>query len=117
MKYKFDVQNLFTDFKYPSLFLKIIQLGLIDFDCWYLMDKIQVYNRRKGLLIRYPNKNLIPFARRDDCDNIACFEVGAGEKVVIIHDFSSSGWEQENEFQDFKSWFLDAIAEMLEHEE
>ncbi|MDE6004103.1 MAG: hypothetical protein K2G88_01800 [Oscillospiraceae bacterium] len=117
MKHKFDVQKLFNDFKYPNLFLKIIQLGLVDFDCWYLMNKTQVYNRRRELLIRYSNRNLIPFARRSDCDNIACFEVDAGEKVFIIHDFSSSGFEQENEFEDFKSWFLDAIAEMLENED
>ncbi|MDE6657473.1 MAG: hypothetical protein K2J88_02685, partial [Oscillospiraceae bacterium] len=81
-----------------------------------LRNKIQVYNRRRELLIRYSNRNLIPFARRSDCDNIACFEVGAGEKVFIIHDFSSSGFEQESEFEDFKSWFLDAIAEMIENE-
>lgn len=116
MKHKFDVQNLFADFEYPRAFLKIIQLGFVDFDWWYLMNTTQVYKRRKGLSIRYPNRNLIPFARRSDCDTIACFEVGAGEKVFIIHDFSSSGFEQENEFENFKSWFLDVIAEMLEDE-
>lgn len=116
VKNRFDFQNLPIDFDYPRLFLKILKLNLVDFECWYLMDKAQVYNRRKGLLTRYPDRNLVPFARRDDCDNIACFEVGAGEKVFIIHDFSSPGFEQEEEFQDFKAWFQHAISELLRNE-
>lgn len=40
---------------------------------------------------------VIPFARRDDNDDIACFEVGKGKSVQIIHDFASEGFEQRKE--------------------
>ncbi|EPY2281134.1 hypothetical protein ACXAT1_002048 [Clostridium sporogenes] len=54
---------------------------MLDFDLWYIMDEERVLNRLKGVTERYPNRKLIPFARRDDNDDIACFEVGKGEKV------------------------------------
>ena len=47
----FDIQNQLANFEYPRLFLKILQLNLIDFEYWYLMDKTQVCTRRKGLLV------------------------------------------------------------------
>lgn len=70
--------------------------------------------RLKGVTERYPNRKLIPFARRDDNDDIACFEVEKGEKVQIIHDFASEGYEQRNEYNDFWDWLKDAIDEMIE---
>ncbi len=59
----------------------LLQYNLLDFDLWYIMDEERVLNRLKGVTERYPNRKLIPFARRDDNDDIACFEVGKGEKV------------------------------------
>ena len=66
-------------FQYPDSFIKAIELNLLDFDLWYIMDE-EGCNRLKGVTERYPNRKLIPFARRDDNDDIACFEVGKGEK-------------------------------------
>ena len=43
---------------------------------------------------RYPNRKLIPFAKRVDNDDTACFEIGKGSKVQLIHDFASEGFEQ-----------------------
>ena len=53
----------------------------MDLDLWYLMTKEQVEIRIKGLKDRYPQRKLIPFARRDDGDDIACFEVGKENRV------------------------------------
>ena len=41
----------------------------------------------------YPNRNLIPFARRNNNDEIACFAIGSNDEVKIIHDFILSGYE------------------------
>ena len=100
-------------FRYPDSFIKAIELNLLDFDLWYIMDEERVLNRLKGITERYPNRNLIPFARRDDNDDIACFEVGKGEKVQVIHDFASEGYEQRKEFSDFWAWLEEAINEMI----
>ena len=101
-------------FQYPDSFIKAIELNLLDFDLWYIMDEERVLKRLKGVTERYPNRKLIPFARRDDNDDIACFEVGKGEKVQIIHDFASEGYEQRNEYNDICDWLKDAIDEMIE---
>lgn len=101
-------------FQYSKSFIKAIELNLLDFDLWYIIDEERVLNRLKGLKERYPNRELIPFARRDDNDDIACFEIGKGEKVQIIHDFASSGYEQRKEYNDFWAWLEDAIKEMIE---
>ena len=101
-------------FQFPNSFIEAVELNLLDFDVWYIMDEDRVLNRLKGLKERYPNRELIPFARRDDNDDIACFEVGKGEKVQIIHDFASEGYEQRKEYNDFWAWLEDAISEMIE---
>ena len=71
-----DAKDFYSDFSYPNGILKIIELNLVDFDLWYLMQQEQAILRIKGLKERYPGRKLIPFARRDDSDDIACFEVG-----------------------------------------
>ena len=40
-------------------------LNLVDLDLWYLMTKEQVEIRIIGLKNRYPERQLVPFARRD----------------------------------------------------
>ena len=113
----FNVQNIYAGYKYPEEFMKVVDLNLIDLDLWYFMPEKQVEDRINGLKDRYPKRKLIPFARRDDCDDIACFEVGKGNKVQIIHDFSSVGWEQRKEYDSFWSWFKDAVEEMIREDE
>ena len=113
----YDVQKKYNNFKYPKEFLKIIRLNIVDLDFWYLMDERQVEFRINELKERYPKRNLIPFARRDDNDDIACFEVNKGDRVQIIHDYSSEGYEQRKEYNNFWNWFRDAIEEMIEEGE
>lgn len=113
----FNVQQMFEGYEYPREFLKIVELNLIDFDFWYVMPKEQLEIRIKGLKDRYPDRKLIPFARRDDCDDIACFEVGKENKVQIIHDFASAGYEQRKEYDCFWDWFKDAIEEMIKEDD
>ena len=64
--------------------------------------------------IRYPQRILIPFARRGDNDDVACFELNKGEEVQIIHDFASIGYEQRKTYKTFWDWFRDAIEEMIQ---
>lgn len=109
----YNINAIYSDYVYPAEFVKIVELNLIDFEMWYLMSNEQVDIRIKGLKSRYPNRNLIPFARRDDNDDIACFEVGKGKSVQIIHDFASEGFEQRKEYGCFWDWFRDAIDEMI----
>jgi hypothetical protein len=78
------------------------------------MGHEQANGRRIELLGRYPNRNLVPFAGRFDSDDIACFEVGQGESVFIIHDFAEEGYERRQEYHNYWEWFISAIKEMIE---
>lgn len=113
----FDISEIYEDYIYPEEFLKVVDLNLIDLDLWYIMPEERVKNRIKGLKNRYPARKLIPFAKRDDCDDIACFEVGKDNKVQIIHDFASAGYEQRKEYDCFWGWFRDAVEEMIREDE
>lgn len=104
-----------TIFVYPKPYDKLIELNLVDFDIWYLIESRQATRRYHDLEKRYPNRKLIPFARRDDNDDIACFEIGKGDKIQLIHDFAGEGYEQRGEFADLWEWVDFAAKEMIEY--
>lgn len=111
-----ELEKSLWGFAYPKAFLKAIELNLVDFDIWYIMGKEQAALRLDGLRKRYPKRMLIPFARREDNDDIACFEVGEGGKVFVIHDYANVGWEHRKEYADYWSWFEDVIKDMIAYE-
>ncbi|MHB8873471.1 MAG: hypothetical protein ACYC8T_07260 [Myxococcaceae bacterium] len=100
-------------FHYPKDYLRTVQQTLIDLSPWYLMDRDQVLERMKGLRERYSNRQLVPFARRDDNDDLACWEQDRGERVLLITDFSASGQEQRRVLPDFWAWFRAAVDDMI----
>jgi len=108
-----DYSELPKGFYYPESLLKVLRLNLVDFELWYIMKSNDIQQRIKGMQVRYPNRILIPFARRGDNDDVACFELNKGEEVQIIHDFASSGYEQRNTYKSFWDWFRYAIEEMI----
>lgn len=110
------LEQSFRGFSYPKAFLKTVELNLIDFDIWYIMDEKQVTLRIEGLRKRYPKRMLIPFARREDNDDVACFEIGEGSKVFVIHDYASEGWEHRKEFSDFWNWLEGTVKDMIAYE-
>lgn len=82
----------------------MIESGDNEFLPWYLMDKEQILIRYQGLQKRYPDRDLFPFARDDASDDVACWEQDKPGKVVLIHDFASSGHENKLEFDTFAKW-------------
>ena len=102
-------------FEYPKSFEKIVELNLVDFDIWHLLDSDWAAELYQGLQTRYPDRKLIPFAKRSDCDDTACFEIGKGGTVQLIHDFASPGWEQRQEFPDCWAWLAQAVNDMIEY--
>ncbi len=102
-------------FPYPEAYKKAVELNLVNLDIWHLLDSDWASALYAGLQTRYPQRQLIPFAKRLDCDDTACFEIGKGHTVQLIHDFASPGWEQRQEFPDFWAWFAYAVNDMIEY--
>lgn len=110
-----DEKELPYGFEYPKEFLKIIELELLDFAVWDMFKYSSAEIRLEGLKQRYPEYKLIPFARRGDNDDVACFEAGRGGSVIVIHDFSDNAYVNKVEYKTFWSWFEEVIDEMMNY--
>lgn len=99
--------------EYPPSFWRLVEQGLTNLTPWHIMLAERALARARGLAERYPRRELFPFAYRQDNDDVACWSSGSGERVFIIHDFASSGWEDEAQFSDVWAWFRSAIDETI----
>ncbi len=100
-------------FVYPKEYKVLIEQNLLDFAPWIILPKDSARIRLEGVKKRYPNRCLFPFARREDNDDLACFEKNRG--VAIIHDFASEGFEGGKESMEFWDWFRMAVEDMIEY--
>jgi hypothetical protein len=71
--------------------------------------------RFRALQQRYTTRRLVPFAFRQDNDDVACWDADPGS-VMIIHDYASPSYEQRAEFPDFYAWFRQAIEDFIDFE-
>jgi hypothetical protein len=100
-------------FAYPPEFVRVVELGLVNPEPWWIFGGEPLRQRLRGLAKRYPERTLIPFAKREDNDDIACWE-GKLPRVVVVHDYASSGWAERAEYPDFNAWFRQAIEDCLD---
>lgn len=100
-----ELPNWFT---YPQDFLTQVNEGNLDIGPWQVLTGHWLRTRREGLDKRFPKRILIPFARRMDNDDIACWEEGASIAVRIVHDFAAPGWEEREEYASFGDWLVAA---------
>ena len=95
---------------YPKDFSILLERGLEEVGIWYFLELPRIRERRKGLATRYTNRDLIPFATRDDNDDVACWDGRLGSsQVVVIHDFASPGFEEREVLPSFRSWYEFAL--------
>jgi hypothetical protein len=110
----FKEKELPPGFNYPRQFERAVKLGLKDLEPWYLLEGKPLRETMAGLAERYPERKLVPFARRQDNDDVACWKVGGSDEVFVIHDFASPGWEQREQFSNFYDWLRRAIEDFIE---
>jgi hypothetical protein len=102
-------------FAYPARLRSVVNQGLADFHPWHLLRPETALVRLKGLSGRFPDVNLLPFARRTDGDEIARFlesELGSG---VVFEDFNQP-FRINKRFPSFEDWVRAAIEDMLTFE-
>lgn len=97
-----------------SKYLKLLELGLINFRPWRILTLEESQEYSLDLKSRYPSRQLIPFALRTDCDDVACWDLSKNEEsVFIIHDFASEGWEEQSEFKTFDECLAVILQDMF----
>jgi hypothetical protein len=102
-------------FAYPSDFLRVVALGLTNLEPWWIVTGDLLRERDAGLKTRYADRALVPFAVRQDNDDVAAWDLDTGT-VVIVHDFASPGHEQRAQLDDFAAWLHQAIEDLLTFE-
>ncbi|WP_026556132.1 hypothetical protein [Arthrobacter sp. 35W] len=103
------------EFTYPPEFLRVVEQGLLELEPWWVLTGDMLRGTHAGLAKRYPARRLIPIAKRQDNDDVACWDLATGQ-VSIVHDFASPGWGARSPgFQDFRAWFHSAVDDMLDH--
>jgi hypothetical protein len=91
-------------FSYPPDFLEIFGSGIQDIEPWELLTGQWLRVRVEGLRQRFPNRELVPFARRLDSDDVACWDRSRPGAVFVVHDFAAPGWEAREVFDSFRAW-------------
>jgi hypothetical protein len=110
--------DLPADFVYPRLFVHVVELGLVDLEPWLVLQGEELLRRAEGVKSRYPRRALVPFARRVDRDDVACFDIDAGSgQISVIEDFGEPGFEQFETYDQFADWFKAAINDLIEFED
>jgi hypothetical protein len=108
-----DYTDLPAGFSYPALFVRVVELGLTNLEPWRFLEDEFLRGRHLGLIDRYPSRRLVPFARRQDNDDVACWDLAEGG-IVIIHDFASPGYELRARLPNFSAWLRMAIDDLIE---
>lgn len=106
-------QELPSGFAYPPEFLRAVEAGLLELEPWWVLTGDMLRAQVAGMRERYPERRLVPFARRQDNDDVACWDLVSG-KVAIVHDYASPGWESRGNFEDFTAWLHGAIDDLLD---
>ena len=111
----FGLNSLDKEFEVPPELARLQSQNIANLTPWHLLNKELAAKRLKGLRARY-QRRYMPFARRQDNDDLACFDPLAPGKVHIVHDFASDGTELRKTYDSFWSWFRAAIEEMIAFE-
>lgn len=112
------VIDLPDGFTYPPPFIRTVELGVTNLEPWWVLTGDELRERYEGLRERYRDQAYVPFAARQDNDDIACWDAARGNQVVVIvHDLASPGWERRGaEFPDFYAWLRAAVDDFIEFE-
>jgi hypothetical protein len=88
---------------YPAELADLVSAGRVKLTPWHICkidavrwDLIHLKNRL--------GRDLVPFAHRQDREDLACFEKGRGQEILIIHDNTDPGWENEGSYPSFHDW-------------
>lgn len=108
-------EDLDVDLRLPIGLDRLHEQGLLNLAPWHVMPRELALKRMRGLRQRYARK-YVPFARRQDNDDLACFDPSVPDVVVVIHDFASEATEVRRQFPSFWDWFRMAIEDMITFE-
>lgn len=115
--YLYTQSELSEGFKYPIAYTEIMNMDVIpDLEPWSFICEFQESSSfwMREIKEKYPDRKLVPFAKVNYSDDIACFDggdVSGNPKVYYVHAFASAGWEGRGYTDDFDEWLKMARLE------
>lgn len=112
-------------FQAPRAYSWLVEWGLVGFQPntalqpWHFLPSEHIFD----LSERWPNgpskTRLVAFAKRQDCDHLACFEVSEqrARRVILVHGWTPEGYEVMSTHDSVWAWLktvVDDIAEWVE---
>lgn len=83
---------------------------------WYFLPQEQVFSVRDRWPKATEDVNLVAFARRQDCDDIACFDATEGDvtiaRVVVVHGWTPEGYAIAAKYETIWAWLGDVVADI-----
>jgi hypothetical protein len=98
---------------YPQELLDLVRSGRMPLVPWHF-DRAEAAANQYRRFRSHLRRELVPFAYRQDREDLACFEKGKGHEVFIIHDNTDPGWEDEGHFASFSDWLREVETEAAE---
>ncbi|WP_455834099.1 hypothetical protein [Pseudarthrobacter siccitolerans] len=96
----------------------MIECGVTNLEPWALLHGSEQLQRMQHVGEVFPGWGVVPFARRTDNDEVACW---TGESVVVIDDFDvvrDAGGDAvrrpTSEYSSIDEWLLMAVEEFIE---
>jgi hypothetical protein len=108
-------EDLDVSVSLPRELERIASQGLINLSPWHVMPRELAKKRMTGLRGRYRTK-YVPFARRQDNDDVACIDPDEPGRVVVVHDFSTDDAERVATYETFWDWFRSVVEDMIAFE-
>ncbi|MGK9468446.1 SMI1/KNR4 family protein [Pantoea agglomerans] len=115
--YLYAKTDLPDDFKYPDAYIDIMSLEVIpDLEPWSFICEFKESASfwMSEMKKQYPTRKLVPFAKLNYSDDIACFDgedLSGDPKVYYVHAFASAGWEDRGYTDSFAEWLKMARLE------
>ena len=108
----YEPSDLDVAVRLPEALGRIVKQNLVDLTPWHILPRELAVKRLRGMRQRYSRK-YVPFAYRQDNDDMACIDPASPEEILIVHDFAREGTELRKRFDSFWEWFRSAIDDMV----
>ncbi len=118
--YLYKKDDLPKGFNYPESYIEIMSLDVIpDIEPWFFICEFQESSSfwMNEVKEKYPTRKLVPFAKIDHSDDIACFDgtdISGDPKVYYVHAFADAGWEDRGYTDNFDKWLKTVYIESAE---
>ncbi|WP_084236568.1 hypothetical protein [Hydrogenophaga taeniospiralis] len=116
----FTPELLLQGFVFPRSYISYFEQTTIpDLSPWWFLCEMPGLSDSwlKVIKRQYPSRQLVPFAKIEHIDDVACFDASAPSNdpiVHYVHTYASPGWEDRGHVVNFDAWLKAAMADAVQ---